>query len=105
MGRPITINLNEIDVEELCDADFYERQDDHPLSISHRSRGDMLLDFRKHSDSHVFYAVKTARQATLREYPRSTITYSIWYGTKYMTDMCKWYSGPSACGQSREDHR
>jgi hypothetical protein len=67
MGRPITINSREIDVEELSNADFYERQEDCPRSISHGSRGEMLLDFTKHSDTQIFYAIKTARQAALRE--------------------------------------
>ncbi|EXJ91555.1 hypothetical protein A1O3_00103 [Capronia epimyces CBS 606.96] len=66
MGRPITINSRDIDVEELTEADFYERQDPSPgISVSSGIRDDQALDLTKHSDTHVFYAIKTARQAAL----------------------------------------
>ncbi|OQV02314.1 Fungal Zn2-Cys6 binuclear cluster domain-containing protein [Cladophialophora immunda] len=65
MGRPITINSKEIDVEELSDADFYERPDECPLGQSPDPGAQALVEFTEYSPAQIFYAIKTARQAAL----------------------------------------
>ncbi|OAL38362.1 hypothetical protein AYO20_02421 [Fonsecaea nubica] len=76
MGRPLTINSKEIDVEELSDADFYERREASPLGRYPGSETETLVDFTEYSGTQVFFAVKTARQAALLD---RTITVDLDY--------------------------